>query len=292
MNTNAITIETYLTNRYTKSTAKIYLFYIEKFIEKDPNAADFQFSQIIDYLNEVKSKQKNKTKLPMLLSSIKTYYNYLLETGQRNSHPCRMLVQKFKKKSIQIQDLFTRKELERIIDSDHWANFLLVRNQLIFSFYIYQGVLSSELIHLKINDIDFDRKKVKFCGNKSVTSRVLSLNERQVKLLEEYIIQIRPKLNPFKRDELILTSRGGAATVDGLSSLFDALKYMFPDRKLTATTVRQSVISNLLNHHNYLIEDVQLFAGQKWPSTTERYKRHNIEDQRKKINLWHPMEKK
>ena len=118
------------------------------------------------------------------------------------------------------------------------------------------------------------------------------MNERQVKLLEEYIIQIRPKLNPFKRDELILTSRGGAATVDGLSSLFDALKYMFPDRKLTATTVRQSVISSLLNHHNYLIEDVQLFAGQKWPSTTERYKRHNIEDQRKKINLWHPMEKK
>ena len=67
---------------------------------------------------------------------------------------------------------------------------------------------------------------------------------------------------------------------------------MFPDRKLNATTVRQSVISNLLNHHNYLIEDVQLFSGQKWPSTTERYKRLNIEDQRKKINLWHPLEKK
>jgi integrase/recombinase XerD len=292
MSHNYKSLELFLYDRYASSTAKIYSFYLEKFLTKNPDAANYNFAQIIDYLYTSKGKQKKNTKLPMLLSSIKCYYNYLLETGQRNTHPCRMLVQKIKKKSIQIQDLFTRKELEQILNSDPWASFLTIRNKLILSFYIYQGVLSSEIIELKICDIDFDRKKVKFKGRRSVTSRTLGLNDLQIRLLTEYLVTIRPKLNKFNREEVIITSRGGKATIDGLSSLFDVLKHMFPERKLNATTVRQSVISNLLNHHNYFLEDVQLFSGQKWPSTTERYKRRNIEDQRQKINMWHPMEKK
>ena len=37
------------------------------------------------------------------------------------------------------------------------------------------------------------------------------------------------------------------------------------------------------------LEDVQLFAGHKYPSTTERYRRKDINEQQELINKFHPL---
>ena len=50
-----------------------------------------------------------------------------------------------------------------------------------------------------------------------------------------------------------------------------------------------SVIANWLNDRKILLEDVQLMAGHKWPSSTERYKRADLEEQHRLINEFHPL---
>jgi hypothetical protein len=54
-------------------------------------------------------------------------------------------------------------------------------------------------------------------------------------------------------------------------------------------TVFSSVISNWLNSRKIPIEDVQQMAGHKWPSSTERYKREDMDEQRKLINQFHSL---
>ena len=83
--------------------------------------------------------------------------------------------------------------------------------------------------------------------------------------------------------------RGNQESVDGIHELFCALRGLYPHKKLNPTTIRQSVISNLLNEDKHSLEAVQLFAGHKWPSATQRYKRLDIETLVKKINQWHPL---
>ena len=65
------------------------------------------------------------------------------------------------------------------------------------------------------------------------------------------------------------------------------LKHFFPDRTLNATTIRQSVITNWLNMDKKPIEVVQQMSGQKYPSSTEKYKMVDVEEQRKLINQYH-----
>jgi len=67
------------------------------------------------------------------------------------------------------------------------------------------------------------------------------------------------------------------------------LKGLSPARSLNASTIRQSVIANWLNESKYPLGDVQLPAGHKYPSSTEKYLREDIENKRKLINAFHPL---
>jgi integrase/recombinase XerD len=67
-----------------------------------------------------------------------------------------------------------------------------------------------------------------------------------------------------------------------------AYKGWYSPRKLNLTTIRQSVISNLLKQGTDL-RSVQLFAGHKYPSTTEKYRPTQTEQLQAKIKLLHPL---
>jgi len=64
-------------------------------------------------------------------------------------------------------------------------------------------------------------------------------------------------------------------TVDTLNKMLRPLKKLYKNRNLNANTIRKLVITNWINTQNISIEDVQLLAGHKWLSTTEKYKRQD-----------------
>ncbi len=101
----------------------------------------------------------------------------------------------------------------------------------------------------------------------------------------------RPKLLKHDTDSLFLGRLGEEPTVDVTNLVLNPFKLLllFPDRKLNAQTIRQSVIANWLNEKRIALEDVQLMSGQKFPSSTEKYRRKDSEQQRKLINQFHPL---
>ena len=68
--------------------------------------------------------------------------------------------------------------------------------------------------------------------------------------------------------------------------MFRALKKKYPNVK-SGKQIRMSVITNKLKTHN--LREVQYFAGHKWVSSTERYKLGNIEDLKKEVDKFHPL---
>ena len=65
-------------------------------------------------------------------------------------------------------------------------------------------------------------------------------------------------------------------------------KGKFAPRNINPSTIRQSVIRNLLKQHHDL-RIVQVFAGHKYPGTTERYKQNNVEALQTAIQQHHPL---
>lgn len=154
---------------------------------------------------------------------------------------------------------------------------------------IYQALASAEICRLELKDIDLDKGTIYIKGSAKNEARTLELKSKQITLIINYIGTSRKNLLKSNTDCLIITTRGMSDTVDGIQGVIDPLKGLFMDRNLTPSTIRQSVVSNMLNVYKHSLEAIQLFAGHKWTSSTEQYRRKDINDQLEKINKWHPL---
>ena len=85
----------------------------------------------------------------------------------------------------------------------------------------------------------------------------------------------------------IITKDGQVEKGEGIRSLLQGLNKYYPDRRLNATTIRQSVIANFLKE-GVDLRSVQAFAGHRWPSSTGRYRRKGLEELKEAVHLLHP----
>ena len=107
-------------------------------------------------------------------------------------------------------------------------------------------------------------------------------------LFYEYIHKVSPVLQKTETDRLVLTLRGPPESGVGINYLVETFKPMFPDRNRNPRTIRQSVITNLLKEGKDL-RVVQVFAGHKKISTTEKYRQSGLEELQAAIEKHHPL---
>ena len=272
----------YLAEQYTDQTASRYARAVDHFtthIESEKAT----HKEIIDYLHK-----HNKATAPVL-AALKKYFDYLIEKGIRNDHPCRTITTKKKSKPMQHQDLFTVEELELLMKREERYPILRNRNKVLLSLLIYQGLTPQNITNLRTVDIDLDAGTVYVMATKQLTRRTLELRSNQVLRLHKYIYQDRAELMKTGSPRLFITQRGENLSVDALNRMLRPLQGLFSNKNLNASTIRQSVILNWINHYDYPLEDVQLLAGQRWLSSTVKYKVINRDDNREKINRFFPL---
>ncbi|WP_290859262.1 hypothetical protein [Flavobacterium sp.] len=91
-----------------------------------------------------------------------------------------------------------------------------------------------------------------------------------------------------KTDKLILNKLDKPISVDGIHSVIELLKGLFPDRKLNPQTIRMSVICNWLNERKLTLEQTQELSGHKCIGTTEKYVKSDAKNEQELINRFFP----
>lgn len=296
-----MTLEQYLKQRHTKSTASRYLRDIQVYLQEttEQKAKMATYSDIMNYIGQLRKKYSNPDTIKCTLHGIKKYYYWLNHSGQRKDHPCRNLQLKDKtSRDIQIQDLFKPEELELLMGRKERYKNMKIKNQVIISLLIYQGLTRNDIVSLTLKDIDLEAGTIYIKAGTKTNRRTLKLKPNQVMLFYRYIYEARPKLLANCNEkcqtapgEFILTKLGTAETGEGISYLLETAKHLFPDRNLNTKTIRQSVIANLLKQGNDL-RLVQVFAGHKCPGSTEKYRKTGIEELKAGIEKYHPLNKK
>ncbi|MET3539071.1 tyrosine-type recombinase/integrase [Chryseobacterium limigenitum] len=283
------TLEQFLLEQYAPQTAKTYLFAIEHFLKMNPKAKRYGYRHIVSYMEQIAQKQSNPHYRVVILSAIKKYYDYLVMTGYRTDHPCKLLNIKVKhNQPIQVQDLFTSEELQLLLNRENRYQFIDSRNAVVLSLLIYQGLASDEIVNLRVKNIDLDEGTVYVKASANLNRRTLELLNKQMMVFSKYINESRPKLLRSDTDKLIITKLGKPMSVDSVQAMIEPLKGLFPDKKLCPQTIRMSVICNWLNDKKLPLEKVQELAGHKWPGTTEKYFKADSEQQRELINRFFP----
>lgn len=285
------TFEKYLQQmRHSKTTVRSYLYTYNIFLSDRTNASELKYKDILEYLNEKQKAYNSPNIKTQLLPGIKKYYDYLIEIGQRNDHPCRTLMVKSPKgRDIILHDLFSSKELELLLDREERYADLKLRNQVVVSLLIYQGLTVSEISNLKLSHIDLDAGTIFVKESPKIARRHLEIMPKQYRILDRYISENRKDLIRDKTEALVIGKLGTALTADDIHYLVSTYKMLFPDRNLTPATIRQSVVSNWLNEKKLPLEQVQLLAGHRWISSTAKYRQHNLEQQRELMNKWFPV---
>jgi integrase/recombinase XerD len=286
-----MTIKKYLLGHYTADTTKIYLYEIENYIANYPQAAGAVYKDIVSYIGALREKYSNASTLNRILCSIRAYYDFLCYTGRRSDNPARSIkLRDQRSRDIQLQDLFTSGELETLLNRPERYNNLAHRNRVLISLLVYQALLPGEMEALTVQDINLDTGSVYIKPTVSTNKRELQLRPNQVLLFYHYIHETRPKLlGKNKSDALLIGLRGTPMKAGEIvNHVRRSYKGLYPRRQVNAQTIRQSVIANLLKQGHDL-SLVQVFAGHKYPSSTERYKQNEIETLRDAVQQYHPM---
>ena len=285
-------LDKYLQKKYALQTVKVYLFDINRYLlyMGKKRAENATWQDVLEYLAYLRAHYHNPHTINRILCAVKAWYFYLLETGKRRDHPCRNLKLKDAGVSdIQLQDLFSQAEMERLMQRRERFPLATLRNRVLISLLIYQGLRHKEIIRIRMQDIDLESGSIFVRPTARGMARTLTLQPRQVMLFYEYINNVRPALLKADTDRLIITLRGTAEKGEGITYLVETFRHLFPGRLLNPRTLRQSVIANLLSDGKDL-RVVQVFAGHKKISSTERYRQSGLKELQAAIEKHHPFE--
>ena len=109
-----MTLEDYLKQHHQKSTVKNYLYEIHKFTLLNRNTETYNYKNLMEYVEQTRKNYKSAS-IIRILSALKKYYDYLVETGVRIDNPARAIqLRDIKKSPLQLQDLFTTNELQKL----------------------------------------------------------------------------------------------------------------------------------------------------------------------------------
>lgn len=276
--------------RHTEESIKSYTYQLQRYLSKHPDAGIYTYSDMIKVLDELTTEQSNAHYRITILASYKKYYDYLIDAGMRNDHPCKSIyIKKKRNKNIIHGDLFSSEELELLLDRKERYEILKWKNKAIISLLIYQGLSSGEIARMKLSHVHLDKGRIFVKQSKDLARRHLDLQPNQYHVFDRYIRESRKKLIKEDTDLLFIGMRGHAITVGEVSYLVEQFKLLFPTRTLNPKKIRQSVIANWLNEQKLSLEEVQLMAGHRWISSTERYKSTSIEEKRSMIAKFHPL---
>ena len=293
-------LENYISQHYSTKSVKRYTRQIERFKEVLGNNADqSNYQDILNYIGTLRERKLHPKSLRNHLHSLKIYFRYLVEIKIRKDHPCENLQLKDQiNKSILVESLYSKEELEMFYQEFTKRNENTIentKNKIILGLLIYQALTSSEIIELKVSDINLEEGTIKIKGNDQKTKsgnkgRILALKPKQILLIHEYLKTYRKELwkrqKPSKRtDYFLLNERGLQLYGSYMNRMLDKLT----NKKYSPLKIRQSVIANLLKE-NHDLRVVQEFAGHRKTGSTEAYKRTGFEELRVSIERLHPLQ--
>lgn len=283
-------LDEYLSQSLMQSSVESYLYDINKYKSNNKNADQYDYQKVMQYI-ELLRNEHSVSNVKRVIASIKKYYDYLIEIGKRKDNPARAIrIRDGRENPIQLQDLFTEKELQiLLVPRIERYPFLAKRNKIIMSLLVNQALRIGEIEHLKVTDIDLEKATIQIKETGVTNTRTLPLKAEQILLLYEFINQDRNKLKTVRNDEnaLLLGKLGTPIRKEDVDYLISTYQKQ-SKKRLTSTTIRQSVIANLFIKNNDL-RVVQYFAGHKSPDTTEKYRQTGLNALKTAIEKLHPI---
>ncbi|WP_210148300.1 MULTISPECIES: site-specific tyrosine recombinase XerD [Chryseobacterium] len=278
---------------FSENTLDAYIRDIKKL--KDYAVGDLEntgpekitYDNLQEYIFKLSKQKFSERSQARWISSIKAFFRYLLEDEIRHDNPSTLL--EGPKLGLYLPDTLSLADIEKIIEAIERGSDLGKRNHCIIEVLYGCGLRVSELIDVKISNINFKENYIKVIGKGNKT-RFVPLAQYTAKLLKEYITEVRSKskVNKKHEDTLFLNSRG---TSMSRVIVFIIIKELTDkagvSKKISPHTFRHSFATHLLQNGADL-RYIQEMLGHSSITTTGIYTHLKTEELRDVILNYHP----
>ncbi len=242
--------------RYALNTCKTYITQFEKFINHYSNKDTMTLSEqeIRSYLQHLIRKNKSNSYLNQAINSIKFYYEIVM------GMPNRFYSIERPRKEQRLPGVLSKEEIISMIE--HTNN---IKHRCIISMLYSAGLRRSELLNLKLMDIDSKRMLIHIRNAKNNKDRYSLLSEKVLKDLRNYYKQWKPKQYLFEGQ------KGGKysnTSVENIISKAAQKARIF--KRATPHMLRHSFATHLLENGTDL-RYIQTLLGHSSSKTTEIY---------------------
>ena len=254
------TVESYIEDIYK------YLEYIEK-NKHIYNALNIDSNSIINYLSYLDKNNYEKTTIVRKIVSIKLFHKYLNEKYNILDVSTKIDKPRVRRK---LPNILTIEEVDNLLNIQ-LNNAYDFRNKAMLELMYSSGLRVSELVELKIKDIDLDNGYVK-CFGKGGKERIIPIGEIAVDYLKKYIYGYRDSMKKgYYTENVFLNNHGKKISRQGFFLIIKEIsKEKKIEKNITPHMLRHSFATHLLNNGADL-RTIQEMLGHSSITTTQIY---------------------
>ena len=270
---------------YSKNTIESYkndLVLFNNYMKKNINSIDQ--NNIKEYLKYLKENNHSERSIARNLSSLRSFYKFLIINKYTDKNPMENITTlKISKK---LPSILSMEEVNKILDIQITDDYS-IRNKAMLELMYASGLRVSELVNLKIYDIDMTDDIVRTIG-KGSKERIIPIGDYAKNAIMNYL-DIRD--NFFKReinDYLFLNNHGKKMTRQGFFKIIKSIaKEKGIKKDISPHTLRHSFATHMINNGADL-RTIQELLGHSDISTTQIYTHVSTKKMKDTFENYHP----
>ncbi len=219
------------------------------------------------------------------LSSLRSYYKYLLRKGEVKVDPLRKITGPKNKKKLPV--FVKESEMNRLLDDEDFGEgFEGCRDHLVIAMFYATGMRLSELIGLDDGDVDFAASVIKVTGKRN-KQRLIPFGEELRVEMEAYVKQ-RDESVPVRSGAFFVRKTGERLYPNIVRKIVTRnLSKVVTVKKRSPHVLRHTFATSMLNHDAEL-GAIKELLGHESLATTEIYTHTTFEELKKVYNQAHP----
>ena len=276
-----------LEKKYSKHTVTSYISDLKdfNFFLKSLGSElseDLTYSFVRKWIVELSEKGLSKRSINRKISSLKSYFNFLISINKIDSSPLKN--HKNLKVEPKIIIPFNQKELKKVFQIFENKKDLNLRDSLIIDTLYSTGIRRDELINLKLKDIYFDKTLLKVKGKRN--------KERLVPILPNLLERMKIHINDNPSNIYFFESKKGKkispSTIYRIVTKY--FRLVSTKNKISPHVIRHSFATHLVNN-GADINSVKEILGHSSLASTQIYTKIKIPKMLNDYMLNHPREK-
>lgn len=279
------------TKRSSSNTLESYIRDLSQFALfcdslKLRSAASVKQETIKEYVDMLHKSGKSVATTTRVLATLRCYYGFLLSNNLVKDNP--VIGIKLNKGTKKLPEILTSTEVTKLLSQPDINELKGCRDKAILELLYATGIKVSELISIKISDVNLHIGILHLKSDKN--ERVIPMYPDAVKALNNYFLNVRDVVTTEPNvDELFTNMNGQPLTRQGLWKIIKHYAEKANIKKdITPHTIRHSFAAHLLENGAPL-KDIQEILGHSDLSSTQVYAQLMRNRYAQSYKKYHPM---